>query len=438
MPIHPVIDQTIHRTPLDAVSIVAYATAFVAVAVVAYRRPAYGVAGLIAFVPFALYRDIGPTAITLFKVALVAMAGALLARRSDFRELKRPGTRLFLVCGTLVVAATALSIWHATYRGPAVRETLKSIEYVLLFATVAVAAATDVDQRPIRIAFAGIVAVVSILAIAQEVTGAPSGIWIGNHPIPVPRIAGPLEGPNQLAGYLGIALAVVTAFAIRGPLVRGELAALALGSAALVLTISRAGIFASLLGVAVVFLTAGVRTRRRGAAGAIVAGCAFGVAVLALWGLTGGPLGHLFTVAEAENPGTVGNRSEIWNAAVTLWRAHPFFGVGAGNFESELGFAGYPKLHTHANSLYLQSLVEGGIPLLAATLALVGASIARFARGPFSEPLIAAAFGASIGFGVHQIVDLLVFYPKVGELWWIVLALGAVRFDSHSRRPEPA
>jgi hypothetical protein len=31
-----------------------------------------------------------------------------------------------------------------------------------------------------------------------------------------------------------------------------------------------------------------------------------------------------------------------------------------------------------------------------------------------------------------------VFYPKVGELWWIVLALAAVRFDAIARVPERA
>ena len=422
-----------------------YAIAFAAVAAIGYRRPAYGVAILIALVPFALYRDVGPTTVTLFKVTLLAIVAALLARRCDPSILRRPAASLLLACGVLVVLATALSIWHATYRGAALRETFKSIEYVLVFATVAIAAAADSDSRPIRIALAAVVAVVSVLAIAQEVTGAPSGIWIAKYPIPVPRIAGPLEGPNQLAGYLGIALATLTAFATRGRAERYELAALAVGSAALVLTISRAGVAASLLGVAVVFAAGSERSQRRPAVFAIVAGCVAGAIVLACWGLFvthkfggTGPLSHFFTIAEAENPGTVGNRSEIWHAAFTLWRAHPFFGIGAGNFERELGLAGYPQLHTHANSLYIQSLVEGGIPLALATLALVAASIGRFARGPFAEPLIAAAFGASIGFGIHQILDLLVFYPKVGELWWILLALAAVRFDTCATEPKAA
>lgn len=439
VPLHPVIDQTIHRTPLDGGAAIVYAAVFLAIVALAVRRPAYGLATLIVLVPFAFYRDVGATTITLSKVALLANAAALAIGRRDLRALRGPAAALLIGCGILVFLATALSIWHAAFRGPALRETFKSLEYLALFIITVLAAASDPDQRPIRIAFALGCALVSILALAQEFTGAPSGFWFAGHPIP--RIAGPLEGPNQLAGYLGIALAAVLAFALRPGVTRYELAALALGGAALVLTISRTGVEASLAGLAVVFIV-GNRSSRRAVLVAIGAGCLVGAAALAFWGLLAtnslgglGLLGHFWNIAQAEHPGSVGNRSELWHAALVLWRAHPFFGVGAGNFEWELGLAGYPALHTHANSLYLQALAEGGIPLLLATVALVVASIARFARGPFSEPLVAAAFGASIAFAAHQVFDLLVFYPKVGDLWWILLALAAARYDA---RPAPA
>jgi O-antigen ligase len=442
VPNHPVIDQVIaHRAP-DAAALAVYALAFVAIALLAARRPSYGLAMLILLVPFAFYRDVGATTITLPKIALLANIAGLAAGRRDLRSLRGPAVTLFLVCGLLVALATALSIAHAAYRGPALRETLKAFEYVALFATAVVAASADPDERPIRAAFTLVLTLVSILALLQEYLGAPSGIWFADHPIP--RIAGPLEGPNQLAGFLGIALAVVVAYATtRGP-TRYELAALGLGAAALVLTISRTGVITSLAAVAIVFVV-GARRSWRTSAGALAAGCAAGVVLLAVWGFAAthnfagiGFLGHFSTTAEAETPGTVGNRSELWSAALALWRQHPFFGIGAGNFEWELGRVGYPKLHTHANSLYVQALVEGGIPLALATLALVGATLWRFARGPFSEPLVCGALGASIGFATHQFFDLLVFYPKVGELWWIVLALAAVRFDAIARVPERA
>jgi O-antigen ligase len=87
--------------------------------------------------------------------------------------------------------------------------------------------------------------------------------------------------------------------------------------------------------------------------------------------------------------------------------------------------------------LYLQSLVEGGIPLLVSTLWLTYVSIATFARDRLRSPFVVAAFAASIALGLHQLVDLLVFYPKVGGWWWIVLGLGAAQLVAPARVREP-
>jgi putative inorganic carbon (HCO3(-)) transporter len=246
-----------------------------------------------------------------------------------------------------------------------------------------------------------------------------------------------------LSAYLGILLAFGTAFALRRDERRLTYAALALASAALVLTISRSGVVASLAGAGVV-LAVSKGTQRRGAMLAIAAGGLAGGAVIALWGFAAkhavagvAILGRFGSTAETADAGNVGTRAQLWHAAILLWRTHPLLGIGAGNFELDLGRAGYPLLHTHANSLFLQSLAEGGIPLLLATLALVIVSIAAFARGPFSDPLVAGAFGASIGLAAHQLVDLLVFYPKVGEMWWIALALAAVRVAGPGRHAVP-
>ncbi len=417
--------------------------AFAGVAMATFRRPSAGIAALVVLVPFAFYHDVGGTTLTLSKLALPAAACALFARRCDPGALRGPAVATFLICGGLVLAATALSIGQALHRAPALRETLKSAQYLALFATVAVAARADPDERWVRVAFAGTLAAVCILALTQEVLGAPSAFSFQGHPIP--RVAGPLEGPNQLAGYLGIGLAVVAAFALARGASRLELGALALGGATLVLTISRAGVLASLAGLAVVVAVAPA-TARRAAGTAFGGGLTAGAALLGAYGsaLTHSfrgffdVLAHFSTFAETADPGAVGKRSQLWQAALLLWRRHPLLGIGAGNFEFELGQAGFPKLRTHANSLYLQTLVEGGLPLFAATAALVAASIACFTRAARRDPLVAGALGAGVGLALHQAFDLLVFFPKVGELWWIVLALGAVRVDALPARGAEA
>ncbi len=435
----PVVDQTIAIVPLDAFGIVAFAATICAVALLTWKRPAFGIAALIGFVPFALYRNVGATTLTLPKMALVGAIVGLIMRGASLEALRGRTTRTIALAGAAVVLATALSIWHATYRGPALRETLKAIEYLGLFIVVAVAARADHDDRAIGIAMIASLALVSVLALADEIIGAPSGMWFLGHPIP--RIAGPLEGPNQLSAYLGIALAVVFALLLAKARMPSAVVALTLGLTALVCSISRTGIPTAIAALAIVNIASPRRMRGRELA-LLTSGLVAGIVILALWGLSlghsgvgvGAVVGHLSSISEASQPGSVGNRSQLWHAAFVLWRAHPIFGIGAGNFERELGLAGFPELHTHANSLYLQALVEGGIPLAIATLALVAISIFAFARGPFREPFVIGALGASIGLATHQLLDLLVFYPKVGELWWIVLALGAARKDA----PEPA
>src|SRR5581483_5443260 len=122
--------------------------------------------------------------------------------------------------------------------------------------------------------------------------------------------------------------------------------------------------------------------------------------------------------------GGVGNRSELWAAAWRMWRTHPILGIGAGNFELELPRYGVYGVRTHANSWYLQSLAEGGIVLFTATLTLVAASIGVFVRRPAiarlrtGSPWVLAAVAAGVALALHQVVDYLVFYPKVAAAWW--------------------
>lgn len=425
MQLHPVIDQTIRHDPLTATAAIVYVAVLVAAALVTMRRPIYSVCALVAVTPFAFYHDLFATTITLPKAVLVGVAlGCFAHPRFFWPWRERPAARI-LLAGSLVLAGTALSIAHAQHKIPALRETLKAVEYLLLFATVYVAYRLEPDRRLVRAAVAGVVIAVCVLALSQEVLGAPSGLFLNGHP--TPRIAGPLEGPNQLAGYLDVALPVLFAFAIveATPLV---LAALLAAVFADVLTFSRAGMMGGLAGLIVVALV--YRRNLLQPLASMGAGLLLGGIVATFWDVAAHIHSWVFSSPFFRSTATsygggVGTRSELWHAAYVLWRAHPLFGVGAGNYELELPLAGLHGVRTHANSLYLQSLVEGGLPLLAATLYLTYTSIATFVRERAASPLVAGALGASVALALHQVVDFLVFYPKVGEWWWIVLALGA-------------
>ncbi len=436
---HPVVDQVIRANPLDPIAAIVYVAIFAAVALLTARRPAYGLAAFVVLIPFALYRDILGTTITLPKVALLGMIVGLTAHRGIWELLRaRPAARL-LILAAIVCAATALSALQATYMHPVLRETLKAFEYLMVFAAAYACFRLDRDTTVLQWAVVAITALVALLALAQEVLGAPSGLYFNN--VIIPRIAGPLEGPNQLAGYLEISIAMLGSFLCARP---SKLVAGTLGLAAFadVLTFSRAGIIAAAIAVVVVAIV--YRRQALVLIAPLASGIALGAIVAGIWsesarvtGSTGSTVGvDLFnrhTLGGTSYAGGVGSRGELWRAAFAMLRARWALGVGAGNYELLLPTVGLKNVRTHSNSLYIQAWVEGGIPLLLATLALVYASIATFVRDARSSPFIAGALAASIALALHQIVDYLVFYNKVGEWWWVILALGVAELTARKK-----
>ena len=390
---------------------------------------------IIITAPFAVYRDLGPTELTLPKVTILAAVAGLAASRASWSGWGS-ASRLLFAAAIAIAVTTALSIAQAEFRAPAIRETLKAAQYALTFAVVIVAMRREAYEIATRIAVDAASGIVSLAALSDFFFGFKSGFWLDGHPIP--RLAGPLEGPNQLAGYLAVMLPLQCAFILLRRPIPLERPSFVLGIAVLMLTFSRGGIVTVLLSLAIVLIavpSARKRTMVLLAAGGTLVG-ALVVGLLSLWYAHDlGAYSHLASAAESENGGSLGLRSQLWRAAIELWRAHPLLGIGAGNFELEIPRTGLQGVRTHANSLYLQSLVEGGLPLLAAWIFALAAAIRTFSRSSLREPLIAGALAATIGLGLHQVLDFLVFYPKVGIMFWTMLALGAATVDRVSEKP---
>jgi hypothetical protein len=131
------------------------------------------------------------------------------------------------------------------------------------------------------------------------------------------RFRGVLEDPNELAMAIAIGLPLALGLyerrrtALRLGLL---LAAIGVNSVCVILTQSRSGQLAALAALGVYFL------RRFGKRGVIVAGI-LGVPVLLLGGRSG---------VNAQSSSD--ERLECWNEALEMWREHPFFGVGQGQF----------------------------------------------------------------------------------------------------------
>ena len=408
----------IPNPPLDLATAIVFAIVAIAVGALTWRRPALGVAALVALSPFALARYLGPTSITLVKVGLAGCAAALIARHTDFAAFQTRPARAVALTFALALAAIAVSGVHAQFGMPVVREAFKTIEYALLFAVAMLAYARDPDDRPFWIALEATTAIVCASALADYAFGTHAAIAIGNGA--VPRIAGVLEGPNQLAGWLEIVIPVLFA---RNLLHRDGvlLAIVALAVVTDVLTFSRAGIAGTV--IACVAVTAVMRPSRTASVRIGLAAAGAAALFVAFGARMGFPSTYLSLHQIAQPGDHLGTRGQLWTAALDLWRSSPIVGVGAGNFEFVLGRVGLGDIRTHANSIYWQSLAEGGVVMFASTVFTFVAILVTFARSQVRRPIVVGAFAATIALAVHQLFDDLFFFTKVGTMFWLVIGV---------------
>jgi O-antigen ligase len=418
-----------HRVALGPLSLAVFALVAVAALALTRLRPPLGIALLLACEPFDWAHDLGPTQITLGKVALAGVIAGLAQRRTSLRSLGGASTAP-LVGGAIAIAlVTALTAIPATYIDATARETLKALEYLLVFAAAAVAVRDEADEGVALRALGTLALAVCVLAIVQLGHASTSGILVAGRTIP--RIAGPLEGPNQLAGYLDLIAIVFLARAIvaRDPFARAVAIVAILTE---LLTLSRGGVGGLVVGALIVFgLRGGARISSRLLAG-IGAGCVAVAIVAAKFGVAS----RFISADDVRRENGLGTRAELWSAALTLWRKDPALGIGAGNYELQLPSAGLIGVRTHANSLYLQSLAEGGIALASAVVWTLISAIALSLRDARRSVFLLGFGAATCAFAVHQIVDDVLFFPKVGTLWWALAGLAVARI--YALRDAPA
>jgi O-antigen ligase len=191
-----------------------------------------------------------------------------------------------------------------------------------------------------------------------------------------------------------------------------------------VLTLSRGGLFGILMGAIFLFAfrARGSRFSTRFVVVAVALAAALAAAAARL-----GFLRRFLSVDEVARENGLGTRSELWRAAIALWKTDPGLGVGAGNFERLLPSAGLVGVRTHANDLYLQSLAEGGVALVCAVLWTIVSAIALCVRDAPRSTLLLAVGAATFGFAAHQIFDMLTFFPKVGGFRYLLIGAATGR-----------
>lgn len=414
----PVVIEPMRRLEIDPLAIAIFAAVTVGAFVLGRLRPTWAVALLFLTDEIEWTHVHASAALSISVLVSAAVGIAFLTQPKLVRTLRRPAVRIVGTGFAAMALATLLSAVVAERRDLVLLEGVKLLEYAITFL---IAHAAFAERRNDRLAFDAMAIaaiVVSASALVQLLTGAPSGFALGS--IVVPRVAGLLGGPNQLAGYLGLLFPMLLlAFVERRSRLAGP--ALVILAAALVFTLSRAGLF----GVAVATLVVVQWRPFSGRLRAVVVGGVGAFCVLAGLTVFSGGAAHLASADDVARPDGLGTRTQLWHAALALFEGSPMFGVGAGNFEERLASVGYPQLHTHANSWYFEALADGGLVLLTATVVWIRSAFVAVARFAQREPLALGALAATAGFAAHGLFDDLVFYPTVAGTWWLIVGVAA-------------
>jgi O-antigen ligase len=401
------------------------------------RRPALGLVALALAVPFGSLREfqVGGATVGLSEVVLLGTLVSWSARYLALRE--RPFRRLPLTGTLLMLWGVALvAILPATNLAPALKELAKWSELLLLY--LFTGSATDAQERRwVTYALLLAASLQAALGLYQFIfqVGPPGFVLFGRYM----RAYGTFLQPNPFAGYLGLLLPL--GYAVCWCLVGRRGSRLA-GLAALAATVMLAlGIVASwsrgaLLGAAGGLLLVALALGRRAWPVLLLVGVMALVLGPSLAGsLPGGFLGRLEDLAtfSQQDLSTVEvndanfaavERMAHWQAAWRMFAAHPWGGVGLGQYATFYPAVAAPRWQDplgHAHNYYLNLLAEGGIPLLCAYLLWIGcAVVAVWGRARRSEGWERALALAALGMLGHLLIHSAVDNLYVHEMYLVV------------------
>lgn len=286
-------------------------------------------------------------------------------------------------------------------------ETLKGAAYVLAFVT-----ALRVARRREGVAFLSGVIVVTGVALAAAAVLHPAfktrhlfGLYEPGAEIAARHIA-PLMNPNNLAGYLNVALCLALGATLtpQPHLSRAIMGALVLLLGATLWVASRGGIVTMILGIVVVMVVVVVTRSPKG----------HGIGPLSLMSGAAVLVGLVFVVlggsedASDELFTADASKLQMFAKAMRMLPAMPLFGCGRGAFESaypafrlDIGYTTY----THPENVVAQWVLEWGAPIGVAGLVTVG-----FALRPTAvlsrSTTAAGAWAALIALFVQNLADL--------------------------------
>ncbi len=360
--------------------------------------------------------NIAPADLLLIPVAACWLAAVLLTGR--WRQwMPRPGNRLGLWHHrfwpfwphALFALAALFSVRVAADRADAVKEVVQLTLYfivapVLFFDFAASRSAAHTGRR-LKILLAALLVPILLnggAAVVQYLTPAVDTLFV----------RGVFLNRNVLGGWLALTTPVLFGLMLDG---RQWLLRAALGLVLMaVLVVTLAGAAYGVIVGTFLLLAA-----RRGA-GVFLAVAAF----LMLWQTEVLPhlprennLVHFRSTALYDENGTPERRYPEWQAAVSLIITHPLTGVGAGNYQREIGqyYDVVPNATGPAEpdiqNLYLVVAASMGLPALLALLALFGRAVFAAAGTALKRPTWQSGAASGLAAGIAAFALTAVWHP---------------------------
>lgn len=381
------------------------------------------------------------------ELAVALVAAAWLAYGVRRRAITLPPVAI-VVTALGMAALAGLSVGYAEDKGAAIKETLKWLELALALLIV-----VDLVRTPRAARW--VIAAMLVAGAGEATYGAfqfltesgPSTFQLQG----ALRAFGHFDQPNPFAGYLTtiLPLAACMALSRANPPTYRWLAGIAMGFMALGIGLSQSR--GAWLGAAVaatsLLLLWSHSTRR------LLIPCGMGAVLLLAMAVSGAlPAAILDRLAQAveyfgvfdvrtvevssENWAVV-ERMAHWQAGWNMFEAHPWLGVGAGNYAQAypLYFVGmWREALGHAHNYYLNMLAELGVIGGGALVLFLSLAFAKFGRtlvhseqsgGAFWRAVLAGVVGGLVVFCVHNLFDSL-FVHSVNVQIGVLLGLGIV------------
>jgi O-antigen ligase len=286
-------------------------------------------------------------------IGLLAFAAGILAAVRHRSTLRPPNLALVLAA-LFVVWSAATWLWSID-RAASFARASTFVQLLAMAWLVWESTRTEQEQRQLLHAYVAGSVVASAATLIRYAQGRQT-YWL--------RYAAAGFDPNDLA--LTIALAIPMAFYIarcaRAPMAWFHRAAIAVICAAILLTGSRMGLIAALLGFTYMLWTwRGADPAQRASAAVLLAGLLLGAVFFA----PAATRARIATLPGELTAGTLHNRTQIWKAGLKALKRHPIVGAGSGAYPDAvrpwLGVPGRAGHEYVAHNTFLSVLVETGV-----------------------------------------------------------------------------